>query len=76
MPESEDLRRYTAPPDNPSEERTYTTSDITNYIKSWFPDSPKNSANEYPAYSLCQVRFLLKEAIADIKDEDHGIDTI
>lgn len=76
MPESEDLRRYTAPPDNDPEERIYCTSEIADYIKSWFPDSPKNSANAYPAYSICEIRFILKEAIADLTDEEHGINTI
>ncbi len=38
MPESEDLSRYTAPPDNDPEEPTYSTEGILAYIKHWIPD--------------------------------------
>jgi len=73
MPESEDLRRYTAPPDNPPEGRTYYTSDILDYIESCFPEM---SINAYPTYFIDEIRDILKEAADNLTDEDYGIDTI
>ena len=73
MPESEDLRRYTAPPDNPPEERTYYTSDILDYIESCFP---KMSISAYSTYSIDEIRNMLKEAADNLTDEDYGIATI
>jgi hypothetical protein len=73
MPESEDLRRYTAPPDNSSEAPTYSTAGILDYVESWIPNCPYYSSN---SYTLEQVREILLDAAANLTDEDHGIDTI
>lgn len=70
MPLDEDLRRYTAPPDNPPEERRYSTSDILDYIESWIPGYTSDS------YTLDEVREILKEAADNLADEDSGIDTV
>jgi hypothetical protein len=70
MPESEDLRRYTAPPDNPPEEPTYLLSQIIRYVESWAP----NPYNYH--HTIDEIRDILKEAAANLTDEDHGIDTI
>jgi hypothetical protein len=74
MPESEDLSRYTAPPDNPPEERTYYTSDILEYIESCFPKM--SVSYHYPTYSIDEIRDILKQASENITDEDYGISTI
>lgn len=70
MPESEDLRRYTAPPDNDPEEPRYSTSEIIAYIDSWIPGYTADS------YTLDEVREILRDAADNILDEYHGIDTI
>ena len=71
MPLNEDLRRYTAPPDNPPEERTYYDSDILDYVESCIPNMSIRAC-----HSLDEVRDILKEAADNLTDEDHGIDTI
>jgi hypothetical protein len=71
MPESEDLRRYTAPPDNPPEPPTYSTAGILAYVESWIPNCPYYSSN---SYTLEEVREILHEAAANLTDEDHGIE--
>jgi hypothetical protein len=77
MPESEDLRRYTAPPDNPPEGRTYYTSDILDYIESCFPEMSISAYRRaYPTYSIDEIRDILREAADNLTDEDYGIDTI
>lgn len=70
MPESEDLCRYTAPPDNDPEEPRYSTSEILAYIDSWIPGYTADS------YTLDEVREILRDAADNILDEYHGIDTI
>lgn len=70
MPESEDLRRYTAPLDNDPEEPRYSTSEIIAYIDSWIPGYTADS------YTLDEVREILRDAADNILDEYHGIDTI
>jgi len=66
----EDQTRYTAPPDNPPEERLYSTAEILAYIESWLPGRPEDT------YRLEEVQELLKAASIEILDEDYGIDTI
>lgn len=70
MPLDEDLRRYTAPPDNDPEEPTYLLAQIIRYIESWSPHPYHHH------YSIEEIRDLLKEASDNILDEYHGIDTI
>jgi len=70
MPLDEDISRYTAPPDNPPEEPTYSTSEIIAYLESWLPGIHND------LYTLDEIRDILKEAAANLTDEDHGIDTI
>jgi hypothetical protein len=70
MPESEDLTRYTAPPDNDPEEPTYSTEGILAYIKHWIPD------HSFHDYTLDEVREILRSATDNILNEYHGIDTI
>jgi hypothetical protein len=73
MPESEDLSRYTAPPDNHPDEPRYSTAGILAYVESWIPNCPYYSSD---SYTLEEVREILHEAAANLTDEDHGIDTI
>ena len=70
MPESEDLRRYTAPPDNDPEEPRYSTAGILAYVESWIPGYPSDT------YTLDAVREILQAAADSLTDEEHGIDTI
>jgi hypothetical protein len=72
MPLDEDLTRYTAPPDNPPEEPTYLISQILRYVESLEPHPNLNHRH----YTLDNIRNLLKEAAANLTDEDHGIETI
>jgi hypothetical protein len=70
MPESEDLTRYTAPPDNQPDEPRYSTAGILAYIDTWIPGWTADF------YTLDEVRDILKEAADNLTDEDHGIDTV
>jgi len=70
MPLDEDLRRYTAPPDNPPEERRYYRSDIVDYFGFWVPTIPGAS------FTLDEVREMLKEAADSLTDEEYGIDML
>jgi hypothetical protein len=72
MPLNEDLRRYTAPPDNPPEEPTYLLSQIIRYVENWAP----NQYNHHHHHTLDEVRDILKEAADNLTDEDYGINTI
>jgi hypothetical protein len=69
MPLDEDLRRYTAPPDELPEEMLYSTAGILAYIDSWIP-----ARKDY--YRIDEVREILEEALLNITDEDTGINTI
>lgn len=69
MPLDEDLTRYTAPPDNPREEKLYSTAGILAYIDSWIPGRKDH-------YRIDEVREILEEALLNLTDEDTGIDTI
>jgi len=73
MPESEDLSRYTAPPDNPPDPPTYSAAGILAYVESWIPNCPYYSAN---SYTLEHVREILLDAAANLTDKYHGIDKI
>jgi hypothetical protein len=68
MPLDEDLTRYTAPPDNPPEERLYSTAEILAYIESWIPSTD--------LYNIHEIISVLNMAVSGIEDEDTGIDTI
>lgn len=70
MPESEDLSRYTAPPDNDPEEPTYSTEGILAYIKHWIPD------HSFHDYTIDEVRDILQAATDCLLDEENGINTI
>lgn len=70
MPESEDLSRYTAPPDSEPEEPRYSTADILAYVESWIPGYPSDT------YRLEGVRVILQAAADSLTDEEHGINTI
>ena len=70
MPLDEDLRRYTAPPDNQPDEPRYSTAGILAYIDTWIPGFTADS------YTLDEVREILRDAADNILDEYHGIDTI
>jgi hypothetical protein len=70
MPLDEDLRRYTAPPDNPPEEPTYLLSQIIRYVESWSPHPYHHD------YSIEEILDLFKEASDNLTNEDYGIDTI
>ena len=70
MPLDEDLRRYTAPPDNPPEEPTYNATHICLYLESWMPGIPND------LYTLDAVREIFKEASDNLTDEDYGIQTL
>lgn len=70
MPESEDLTRYTAPPDSIPEPPTYLLSQIIRYVESWAPH-PYNYH-----HTLEEVAEILRDAADNLTDEDHGIDTI
>jgi hypothetical protein len=70
MPLDEDLTRYTAPPDNDPEEKTYLLSQIIQYVESWCP----NPYNYH--YSIDEIKEILKEASDSLTDEEYGIDTI
>tara|TARA_R110000868_G_scaffold2666_7_gene18849 strand:- start:807 stop:1019 length:213 start_codon:yes stop_codon:yes gene_type:complete len=70
MPESEDLTRYTAPPDNPATEPTYLLSQIIRYVETWSPHPYHHD------YSLEEVRDLLIEAADHLSDQDLGIHTV
>jgi hypothetical protein len=70
MPLDEDLRRYTAPPDNPPEETTYLLSQILRHVENWAP----NPYNYH--HTLDEVRDILKEASDNLTNEDYGIDTV
>jgi len=70
MPLDEDLTRYTAPPDNPPKQATYLLSQILRHVENWAP----NPYNYH--HTIDEVRDILKEAAANLTDEDHGIDTI
>ena len=69
MPLDEDLRRYTAPPDNESDPMEYQSAHIIHYIYKSIPDHDRD-------YDLEEVIEILKYALEYIKDEDIGIDTI
>lgn len=69
MPESEDLTRYTAPPDDESDPNEYQAAHIIHYIHKSIPDHNRD-------YELHEVIEILKYAIEYIQDEDIGIDTI
>lgn len=70
MPESEDLRRYTAPPDEyGSDPNEYHSAHIIHYIYKSIPCHDR-------AYELHEVIEILKYAIDFITDEEIGIDTI
>lgn len=70
MPESEDLRRYTAPPDHPADDPRYSTSGILAYVESWIPGYTADS------YRLEEVRDILRNAADSLTDEENGINTI
>jgi hypothetical protein len=70
MPESEDLTRYTAPPDSIPEPPTYLLSQIIRYVESWSPH-PYNYH-----HTIDEVAEILQDAADNILDEYHGIDTI
>jgi hypothetical protein len=70
MPESEDLSRYTAPPDNHPDEPRYSTAGILAYVESWIPGYTADS------YTIEEVAEILNSAFDNLTDEDHGIDTI
>lgn len=70
MPESEDLSRYTAPPDNEPEEPRYSTEGILAYVKHWIPD------HLFPDYTIDEIRYILQAATDCLLDEEHGINTI
>jgi len=69
MPLDEDLRRYTAPPDELPEEKLYSTAGILAYIESWLPGWSGH-------YRIEEVRDILKDALINLTDEDTGINTI
>ena len=69
MPLDEDLRRYTAPPDELPEEKLYSTAGILAYIDSWIPARKDH-------YRIDEVREILEEALLNLTDEDTGINTI
>jgi hypothetical protein len=71
MPESEDLTRYTAPPDSIPEPPTYHLSQIIRYVVSWSPHPYK-----YHHYTIEEVVEILRDAADNLTDENHGIDTI
>jgi len=71
MPESEDLSRYTAPPDSIPEPPTYSTAGILAYVESWIPNCPYYSSN---SYTLEEVAEILHEAADNLTDEDYGIE--
>ena len=68
MPLDEDLTRYTAPPDNPPDEKRYSTAEILAYIESWIPST------DY--YDINEIVSVLNMAVSGIEDEDTGIDSI
>lgn len=65
----EDQNRYTAPPDNDTEETLYSTAEILAYIDSWIP-----ARSDY--YRLDEVREILDDALLNLTDEDTGINSI
>jgi len=69
MPESEDLSRYTAPPDNDPDPNEYHSAHIIHYIHKSIPCHDRG-------YELHEVIEILQYAILYIQDEDIGIDTI
>ncbi len=70
MPESEDLSRYTAPPDEySSDPNEYQAAHIIHYIHKSIPDHNRD-------YELHEVIEILEYAIKYIQDEEIGIDTI
>ena len=68
MPLDEDLTRYTAPLDNPPDEKVYSTAEILAYIESWIPSTDH--------YDMNEIISVLNMAVSGIEDEDTGIDTI
>lgn len=70
MPLDEDLKRYTAPPDNQPDEPTYLLSQFIRYIESWSPHPYHHH------YSIEEIRDLFKEASENITDGDYGIHTV
>jgi hypothetical protein len=70
MPESEDLTRYTAPPDSIPEPPTYLLSQIIRYVESWSPH-PYNYH-----HTIEEVAEILRDAAANRTYEDHGISKV
>lgn len=70
MPESEDLTRYTAPPDEyESDPNEYHSAHIIHYIHHMIPDHERS-------YEIHEVIEILEYAIKYINDEEIGIDQI
>jgi len=70
MPESEDLTRYTAPPDSIPEPPTYLLSQILRHVEDWAP----HQYNYYHQYTIEEVAEILRDAADNLTDEYHGID--
>jgi len=70
MTNHEDMRRYTAPPDDLPEEKRYTRAQVIAYIESCFPcESHKKD------YSVADALIYLKDCVDDINHELWGLDT-
>jgi hypothetical protein len=70
MTEPEDPTRYTAPPDPPIEEPTFTGDLILQYVSVWLP------MGKHHAYSLEEVRDILLEAAEMIGFDHFGINAL
>lgn len=70
MPLDEDLRRYTAPPDEySSDPNEYYSAHLIHYIYQMIPDHDRS-------YEIHEIVEILEYAIKYINDEEIGIDTI
>lgn len=67
MPIDEDLRRYTAPPDNDPEPPVFNGSEILEYLHSWLPAHPAD------CYEIHEIQEILRNAANGILDEEYGI---
>ena len=69
-PQYEDQNRYTAPPDNDPEPKTYDGYQIGLFVMSCLPDGKDHG------YQIHEIREYLQTAIAGLEDEFYGIDTL
>ena len=69
-PQYEDQNRYTAPPDNDPEPKTYDGYQIGLFVMSFLPNGKEHQ------YQIHEIKEHLKLAIDGLEDEFYGIDTI